>query len=254
MKLISNSCLNFVKKFEGFYSTVYKDMVGVPTLGYGMTGKEITGLTSVTEVQASKMLEELLNNNYAAPIKKNLESRKFELKQNEFDALVSMAYNIGVAGLLGSTLYKNVTAGIKDKATITANFQAWSMAGEKRVGGLYRRRTEEAEMFFSKLIVSAPKQTPKINYCLEWQKFYNEKTKTTTPICCDGKYVPSTQISLVALLGYVKQGKKYKYCLEFQKFYNRVTGTGAPISMDGSWGINTEKAYETMNKLIKGEY
>jgi len=203
-KLVSKECVDFVKRFEGFYPNVYHDIVGVRTLGYGMTGKEIEGLKAVTEEQASKMLEDLLNNKYALPIKNSLDARRFTLKQNEFDALVSMAYNIGVNGLLGSTLYKNVTAGIKDKATITANFQAWSMAGGKKVEGLYRRRTEEAEMFLK--------------------------------------------------AGTNKKPYQERYVREFQKFYNEVTKTTTPLIVDGSYGPSTEKAYELLNKLIRGEY
>lgn len=147
-KLVSKQLVNFVKSFEGFSPTVYKDEVGVPTLGYGMTGDDIAGLDYVTEQQATQMLEDLLNNKYATPIKANLDSKGVVLNQNQFDALVSMAYNIGVGGLLGSTLYKNICAGVKDVATITANFTAWSKAGGQTLPGLLRRRQEEAAMFF----------------------------------------------------------------------------------------------------------
>lgn len=148
-KLVSKELVNFVKGFEGFSATVYNDCVGVPTIGYGMTGNEIRGLTYLTEEQASNMLEELLNSKYAAPLKADLDSKGVVLTQNEFDALVSMAYNVGVSGVLGSTLYRNICVGVRDKGTITSNFQMWSMAGGKRLEGLFRRRTEEAEMFFS---------------------------------------------------------------------------------------------------------
>jgi GH24 family phage-related lysozyme (muramidase) len=147
--LISKKCVDFVKSFEGFSSTKYLDSVGVKTLGYGMTGNTIANLNYVTEQQASSMLENLLNNNFAAPIKADLDRKGITLNQGQFDALVSMAYNIGVGGLLSSTLYKNIVAGVRDKATITSNFQAWSKAGGQIVQGLYRRRTEEAELFFS---------------------------------------------------------------------------------------------------------
>ena len=148
MNLVSKNCVEFVKRFEGFSATPYNDCVGVRTLGYGMTGAEIANLTYITEERASQMLEDWMNNNYAAPIKNDLDSKGVSLTQNQFDALVSMAYNIGVGGLLGSTLYKNVVAGVREQATITENFQRWSNAGGQRLEGLYRRRTEEAAMFF----------------------------------------------------------------------------------------------------------
>ncbi len=145
--LVSSKCIDFIKSWEGYYSKPYIDCVGVKTLGYGMTGKEIEGLDYVTEEQATSMLRNLIENKYAPPIKKDLDSKNITLKQNEFDALVSFAYNCGIAGLLGSTLYRNVCSGIRDKNTIISNFQAWSNGGGKRIEGLYRRRTKEVAMF-----------------------------------------------------------------------------------------------------------
>ncbi|MDU5105002.1 MAG: hypothetical protein E6240_21655 [Clostridium butyricum] len=66
--------------------------------------------------------------------------------ENEEGAVSEQAI-CGTAGLLSSTLYKNVVAGIRDSNTITSNFQAWSNGGGKRIEGLYRRRTKEASMF-----------------------------------------------------------------------------------------------------------
>ena len=146
---VSSECIDFIKSWEGFYSTSYYDCVGVKTLGYGMTGDEIEGIESVTETQATEMLKEWINNKYAPVLKADLDSKGATLKQNEFDALVSFAYNCGTAGLLGSTLYKNVVAGVRDTNTITSNFQAWSNGGGKRIEGLYRRRTKEAAIFLN---------------------------------------------------------------------------------------------------------
>ncbi len=160
---ISKKCLEFVKKFEGFYSKPYRCPAGVKTLGYGMTGKEIQGLTSVTEQQASEMLEKLLNEKYALPIKRDLDKKGVKLKQNEFDSLVSFAYNCGVSGLFSSTLYKNVVRGIRDKDIITENFSRWNKGGGKVLAGLVRRRKEEAEMFLEDINLNI----------LELQKFLN---------------------------------------------------------------------------------
>jgi GH24 family phage-related lysozyme (muramidase) len=146
--LVSKQCVNFVKGFEGFYSKPYYDCVGVKTLGYGMTGSEIAGIDYVTEEQASQMLENLLNNKYAQPIKDDLDSRGVKLTQNQFDALVSMAYNVGTGGVLGSTLYRNICNGVRDVDTITADFCMWDKGGGQVISGLLRRRKAEAAMFF----------------------------------------------------------------------------------------------------------
>ncbi|MBN1046163.1 cell wall-binding protein [Clostridium botulinum] len=150
--LVSDSCIDFIKLWEGFpeEGRKYYDMVGVLTQGYGMTGKEIENLPDqISEYEATKLLKEWINKKYAPVIKKDLDSKGICLKQNEFDSLVSFAYNCGTSGLLGSTLYRNIVAGIRDKDTITSNFQAWSNGGGKRIEGLYRRRTKEADMFLN---------------------------------------------------------------------------------------------------------
>lgn len=190
--LISKNCVDMVKGFEGFSATVYKDIVGVPTLGYGMTGAEIKGLTRVTEVQASEMLKKLIDTKYAFTISTDLDAHKVKLNQNEFDALVSMAYNIGVGGLLGSTLYKHVCLGIRIPATITADFQMWSKAGGKVVQGLLNRRTKEAKLFLTPIPIVVPISV-KENYCKKFQVFYNKATQTGSPISEDGVYGATTQ-------------------------------------------------------------
>ena len=95
------------------------------------------------------------------------------MKQNEFDALVSMAYNVGVGGLLGSTLYRNVCNGIRDKDTITSNFLMWNKAGGNVIAGLTRRRKEEAEMFLKN---SKPFEILTINLNFDKNSDYNIKT------------------------------------------------------------------------------
>lgn len=145
--LVSDECIDFIKSWEGFKPEPYYDNVGVLTLGYGMTGDEIKGIKEVTKEEATQMLNDLINNKYAPIVKADLDLKGVELLQNEFDALISFAYNCGTAALLGSTLYKNVVAGVRDSDTITANFQAWSNGAGQRIEGLYKRRTKEAAMF-----------------------------------------------------------------------------------------------------------
>lgn len=146
-KLVSKQLVDQVKEFEGFSAIPYTDCVGVLTLGYGMTGSLIKGLKSVTKEQASDMLEDILNQ-WAQPIKADLDSKGVRLTQNQFDALVSISYNIGTAGLLGSTLYRNIVIGIRDTKIITDNFKAWSHdAAGNVIPGLLTRRLVEAKMF-----------------------------------------------------------------------------------------------------------
>ena len=128
--LMSEAGLGFVKSFEGFYANKYYDCVGVLTQGYGMTGDDLITRSYPNVIQLQKikqhtLLKSLINEKYAKKVKADLDAKGVELQQNEFDALVSFAYNCGTDALLSkSTLYKNVVAGVKDSATITANFSS----------------------------------------------------------------------------------------------------------------------------------
>ena len=148
---VSADLVNFTKVKEGFYSEPYYDIAGVKTIGYGMTGAEIDGLTYISEPDAAQKLTDLLNNSYAAPLKSDLDSKGVQLKQNQFDALVDLAYNIGVEAVLSSTIYNKVCAGETNPSVITASFCMWDKAmvnGRLQdVAGLLTRRNQEAYMY-----------------------------------------------------------------------------------------------------------
>src|SRR5690606_23508894 len=71
-----------------------------------------------------------------------------DINQNQFDALVSFAYNLGVNALKGSTLLKKVNANPSDPA-IRAEFMKWVYAAGVKLKGLERRRKAEADLYFS---------------------------------------------------------------------------------------------------------
>jgi lysozyme len=71
------------------------------------------------------------------------------ITQNEFDALVSFAYNLGPANLKASTLLKKVNANPNDES-IRLEFMKWVKAGGKTLKGLVRRREAEADLYFKK--------------------------------------------------------------------------------------------------------
>jgi lysozyme len=149
--LVSDDLVTFVKIMEGFISTKYDDGCGVITQGYGCTGNEISDWgETVSEEVASTKLVELLNNTYAPPIKTALKDKNVELTQNQFDSLVSLAYNIGTSSVLNSTVFKDICNGVRgDK--ITTDFQMWSKGTVNgkliTLQGLYKRRTFEANIF-----------------------------------------------------------------------------------------------------------
>lgn len=122
----------FIGSWEGFYSHAYEDPYYPGnsnwwTIGYGTTRKVTPeafpdGLNSIcTEEQAIKWLQDEAKN-CADTLKADLDAKGVTLAQNEFDALISFSYNCGCNALLGSTLYKNIIAGVRASEIITSNF------------------------------------------------------------------------------------------------------------------------------------
>jgi lysozyme len=139
-----------IKTFEGFRAAPYKCSAGVPTIGYGATfypgGKKVTMTDkAITEEQAVELLANML-----VSFEKYVDSYCIDtITQNQFDALVSFAYNLGPANLKASTLLKKVNANPNDES-IKLEFMKWVKAGGKTLKGLVRRREAEADLYFKK--------------------------------------------------------------------------------------------------------
>lgn len=144
---ISSDGLDLIERFEGFRSHPYRDAVGVWTIGYGCTqyldGRKVTGNDRpITHTQAEELLEDLCNRVYGPGVERLV---KIEIDQDKFDALVSFAYNVGLANLSTSTLLRKLNAG--DIEGAAAEFPKWSRAGGKVLLGLVRRRDAERLRF-----------------------------------------------------------------------------------------------------------
>ena len=142
--------IEMIKTFEGFRAAPYKCSAGVPTIGYGATfypgGKKVTMTdAAITEEQAVELLANML-----VSFEKYVDSYCIDtITQNQFDALVSFAYNLGPANLKASTLLKKVNANPNDES-IRLEFLKWVKAGGKTLKGLVRRREAEADLYFKK--------------------------------------------------------------------------------------------------------
>jgi len=145
---VSIKGLDLIKKYEGFRSKPYLCPAKVPTIGYGATyypnGTKVK-LTdkAIDKEYATTLLITMLNTYEKAVDSYTTDS----ITQNQFDALVSLAYNIGVGNLKSSTLLKKVNNNPKDLA-IQKEFMKWVNAGGKKLEGLIKRRTEEANLYF----------------------------------------------------------------------------------------------------------
>ncbi|WP_416187225.1 lysozyme [Hafnia paralvei] len=144
---ISGNGINLIKQFEGCRLTAYQDSVGVWTIGYGWTqpvdGKPVGKGISITQQKADDLLKQGVVQ-YEAGVHGLV---TVQLNQNQYDALVDFAYNLGVNALKGSTLLKKLNAG--DYAGAANEFTKWNKAGGKELAGLTRRREAEKSLFLS---------------------------------------------------------------------------------------------------------
>lgn len=135
---------SMIKAWEGCRLKAYRCPAGVWTIGYGHTEGVKAGMT-ITQQQADAMFEEEIEK-FEKQVRPLVADVK--LTQNQYDALVSLAYNIGVGGLKKSTLLKKVKANPNDPS-IRTSFMQWIRGGGKILPGLQKRREMEANHYFS---------------------------------------------------------------------------------------------------------
>ena len=134
--------------FEGFSAKPYLCSAKVPTIGYGNTyylnGKKVTLLDKpITELEAFEMFKTIADK-FADKVSKLVTT---PVDQNQFNALVSLAYNIGPANFQKSTLLRKVNFNQNDPS-IRAEFLKWNKAGGQVLKGLTIRRKAEADLYF----------------------------------------------------------------------------------------------------------
>ena len=144
---ISNNGLSLIKQFEGLSLKPYLDAVNIPTIGFGNTyyedGTKVTLKDKpITEQRATELLEFIANKTFSENINKVV---KVPLSQNQFDALVSFAYNIGNKNFNWSTLLKKLN--LSDYEGASPEFGSWNQANGKILNGLVLRRQKEKELF-----------------------------------------------------------------------------------------------------------
>lgn len=134
-----------IKQYEGLRLSAYLCPAGVWTIGYGHTGTDVYPGLIVTGRRAEELLEQDLGKFEAAVLR----LVKVPLTQNQFDALVSFAFNVGVSALERSTLLKYTNQ--RKHALAAGEFLKWNKAtvnGKKQILlGLVRRRKEESDLY-----------------------------------------------------------------------------------------------------------
>lgn len=139
---------DFLAKEEGIKLKPYLDSVGIPTIGIGCTfypdGRRVTMKDRpLPSVQAAWELFDKVNEHFLLTV---YSTTRDDINQNQFNALVSLCYNIGPVGFKGSTVLKLVNKNPNDPKIAPA-FEMWKNAGGKPI--LLARRKREAKLYFS---------------------------------------------------------------------------------------------------------
>jgi len=147
---VSQKGIKMIKDFEGCKLAAYKDSVGIPTIGVGHIKGVKMGM-KITQAQADKFLAEDL-----AAVEKCLNNLGVISKQNQFDALASWIFNLGVGNFNSSTMKKYIVAKCSD-IDVTDQMVKWCNAGGRPLLSLRKRRVSEANMYlgYTKYIVDA---------------------------------------------------------------------------------------------------
>lgn len=142
---VSQHCIDIIKYYEQFRANTYLDPVGIPTIGYGDTGPHVQMGQVITEAEANRRLMDRLGKEFVPGV---LGALKVTPPVEHLDAMVSLAYNIGVGAFRNSTLVKLYNKGDVDGAM--EQFARWHFSNKVSLKGLRRRRRTEQERYKGK--------------------------------------------------------------------------------------------------------
>ena len=140
---ISQKGLDILKEFEGLRLEAYRCSAGVPSIGYGWTSGVKMGDVWTRE-KAEHMLIEGVKP-YERAVQEAIGDAK--TSQNQYDAMVSLCYNIGPGNFKKSSVARLHKEGKYTQAA--AAFMMWVKAGGKIIGGLIKRRNKEKALYLS---------------------------------------------------------------------------------------------------------
>lgn len=144
----SHNGRKLIQEFEGFRNKPYLCSAGVPTIGFGSTmylegTRVMLADPEITRAEAENLFVKTLTK-YEDMVNKTTKG----LTQNQFDACVSLCYNIGQANFTTSTLVKMINAGTAPDL-VAPQFLRWNKVKGKPDKGLTRRREAEKALFLS---------------------------------------------------------------------------------------------------------
>jgi lysozyme len=160
MRAVNKAGIDLIKSFEGLHLKPYLCPAKVPTIGYGTirypNGTPVSLKDKpITEKQAEEYLMHDVNK-IAAGVQKLI---KVNVNDNEFAALVSFAYNVGLAAFSGSTLLRLLNSNA-NRVAVADQLLRWNKAGGKELAGLTRRRQAERALFLQPVLDSKSELLP----------------------------------------------------------------------------------------------
>lgn len=167
----------FLENEEGNVLHAYPDSRGIWTIGVGNTGPDVRPGLVWTQAQADQTFTKRLADEFEPAINSGV---KVPLDQGQYDALVSLVYNIGTNGFLGSTLLRQLNAG--DYQAAADDFMMWVIPSE-----LTGRRERERAMFLGAAAHPAP--APRAT---------TADVQRRLGITIDGVYGPTTHAAVLA--------------------------------------------------------
>jgi lysozyme len=141
-----SGAIELIKRWEGFRADAYQDPVGIWTIGYGTIrypdGGRVTAVDVVTKAEAEGYLLGHVMESIVGPMRGLLD---VPVTVNQYNALVSFAYNVGMGAFERSTMRRYINKGRPSEAA--KEFNRWTKAGGKKLQGLVRRRAAERKLF-----------------------------------------------------------------------------------------------------------
>ena len=155
---ISKHGLEKLKQWEGLRTKAYQDSKGEWTIGYGHTAnagglKPVKGMVITKEDAESLLLKDLTQ--FEAAVENNV---KVKLNDNEFAALVSFAFNVGIGAFKSSTLLKKLNNGNFD--AVPSELMKWIYTGKTKNQGLVNRRRAEGYLWVEGAFVTSKDVVP----------------------------------------------------------------------------------------------
>lgn len=147
---ISEKGIDLIKRYETLKLAAYLCPAGVPTIGWGTTIYPDGSKVKIGDVISKDYAQFCLNNDIKRFVYKVDAFTTDRVNQNQFDALVSFAYNVGDTNLKKSTLLKLVNEDPNNKK-IRGQFLRWCYADGVKLDGLSERRAKEADLYFLKV-------------------------------------------------------------------------------------------------------